>query len=95
MRPSLTLLLLACLAAPAVADPAVAFHVVDQDGHRKIVIDTEIDVSVRAPRPEVAVIGATRRVDYVWPLVEESMLKLVLASVHHQPFEAAPAGSAP
>ncbi len=89
MRPTLALLLLAALAAPAVADPAIAFHVVDDGGHKKIVIDTPVEVSGRAPRPEVAVLGATRRPDYVWPLVEQSMLDLVLASVRHAPFVAA------
>lgn len=89
MRPTLALLLVAALAGTAGADPAVAFHVVDDGGHRKIVIDTPVDVSARAPRPEVAVLGTTPRPDYVWPLVEQSMLDLVLATVHQAPFTAA------
>lgn len=90
MRPTLALLLVAALAGAASADPAVAFHVVDDGGHKKIVIDTPVDVNGRAPRPEVAVLGASLRPDYVWPLVEQSMLDLVLATVQRAPFVAAP-----
>ena len=89
MRPTLALLLVAALAGTAGADPAVAFHVVDDGGHKKIVIDTPIDVNGRAPRPEVAVLGATLRPDYVW------MLDLVLATVQRAPFVAAHAGGRP
>ncbi len=95
MRPTLALLLVAALAGTAGADPAVAFHVVDDGGHKKIVIDTPIDVNGRAPRPEVAVLGATLRPDYVWPLVEQSMLDLVLATVQRAPFVAARAEGQP
>lgn len=93
MRPTLALLLVAALAVTASADP-VAFHVVDDGGHKKIVIDTPVDVNARAPRPEVAVLGASLRPDYVWPLVEQSMLDLVLATVQRAPFVVAP-GAAP
>ena len=69
------------LAGAAAADPAVAFHVVDVDGQRRVVIDTPIEVTARPPRPAVAVLAAPPRLDYVWPAEVDSFLARIVASV--------------
>lgn len=84
---ALTSLALATAAGTARADRAVAFHtVVDPDGTRRIVIDTPIDVAVRAPAPAVAILHPSPRIDYAWPTSIDSFVPAILASVRARVF---------
>ncbi|MBK9034563.1 MAG: hypothetical protein IPL61_25400 [Myxococcales bacterium] len=72
---------LAGLAGGAAADAPVAFHVVDAGGHRRIVIDTPVEITGRAPAPAVAVLTAPPRIDYQWPADLDSFLPRILAGL--------------
>ena len=78
---------LALAAAVGAARADVAFHtVVDPDGTRRIVIDTPIDVAVRAPAPAVAILHPSPRIDYAWPSSIDSFMPAILASVRARVF---------
>lgn len=86
---AVTLISLALGASVGVAhaDRAVAFHtVVDDDGTRRIVIDTPIDVAVRAPAPAVAILHPAPRIEYAWPASVDSFVPAILASVRARVF---------
>lgn len=84
---ALTSLALTALAGSARADRAVAFHtVVDADGTKRIVIETPIDVAVRAPAPAVAILHPAPQIDYAWPTSLDSFVPAILASVRARVF---------
>ena len=62
------------------------FHVEIRNGQKVHVIDTEIRVCGKVPRPSVVYVLQAKNINYEWETLKQDFLPLILASVQKAPF---------
>lgn len=62
------------------------FHVEVRNGQKVYVIDKEITVCGKVPRPSVVYVLQARNIDYQWERLKQDFLPLILNSVKKAPF---------
>ena len=62
------------------------FHVEIKNGQKVYVIDKEITVCGKVPRPAVVYVTQRRAINYEWENLKQDFLPKILDSVHKDPF---------
>jgi hypothetical protein len=62
------------------------FHIEYRNGKKVVVIDTEVRVCGKVPRPSVVYVLQAKSINYEWETLKQDFLPLIMATVKKAPF---------